>query len=162
MKSFVRITVGGILLAIPAMSMASAITFDGAASQNTELFDPHAGTGNISAPIYFRSYDCRITSQHVTVTVNVPKITVPPVLPPPAILPPVITPPHTPPGNNNPPPTTDGPTTDNDPTPPVNTPDLPPPAAVPLPASSEMAGVGLAFTSMLSWARSRRLARRRA
>jgi hypothetical protein len=170
MKSFVRVTVGGILLAIPAMSLASAITFDGPASQNTAMFNPQgSGSGNTYEPIYYRSYDCRIGGKHVTIpAVIVPKIT-PPVVPPPNNDNPPPSGGNPPPSGGNPPPP--GGSTDSDPVLPVIPLIAPPPppdnpgpssAAVPLPAPSEMAGAGLAVTTVLSWLRSRRQARRSA
>jgi hypothetical protein len=169
MKSFVRIAIGGLLLAVPAVSMGSEITFDGSGSPT---FDPHgSGTQTPMLDYFYRSFECRIGGKHVTITNNVTP-------PPPTV---VITPPNNnppannPPANNppvTPPPVITDPGNPGDPAvvpppvlPPVidnPTPSDPTTAAVPLPAPSEMAGAGLAVTTVLSWVRARRRARRMA
>jgi hypothetical protein len=170
MKSFVGVAIGGLLLAIPAMSMGSEITFNGSGSP---MFDPHgSGTGNLPASFFYRSYDCRIGSPPVTLTHNV----TPPPPPPKIIIPPPNNPGNgnppdngNPPGNNPPgnPPTDSTPIVIVPPAGPTlpdnNPPDVAPTtAAVPLPAPSEMAGMGLAATTVFSWLRARRQARRSA
>jgi hypothetical protein len=160
MKTFLRATAAALFM-LPGICAASSLDYVQSGSQCTVLFDPNGGsTDNLPASFYYRSYNCRIGSKPVVVA-NLH----------------VVTPPSNPGGTTPPPP----PPPTQDVTPPsdggttsiiTNTP--PPPdtgtpsgsggcdghmAAVPLPASSEMAGLGLAVIALASWQRSRSLAR---
>jgi hypothetical protein len=141
MKSLLRAGIAGICLIIPGVSVASTVSFEVTGSGYTLLFDPQGSGPSTLPPSYdYRSYDCRIGSKPTLVVVFTP---------PPKT--------ETFPGDNNPP---AGPKL------PVIQPVIPDPivcptnpAAVPLPASSEMAGAGLAVAAIFSWMRSRRAAR---
>jgi hypothetical protein len=127
---------------IPGVSLASTINFEVTGSNYTLLFDPQgSGPSTLPPSCDYRSYDCRIGKTPVVL------FTPPPVI-------------YTNPTHDNPP--VEPP---KGPTPPTNQPVNPEPtcptdpASVPLPASSEMAGAGLAVAAMFSWMRSRRVAR---
>jgi len=159
MKTFLKISAAGLLLALPAVAGASQVNFEATNPCYTLLFDP-SGCGSTSLPKtgFYRSYNCRIGSVYTP-----PKIT--------------WTPPPTdnkPPGNNDtnqtPPPSNgnnDNPNPTNTPpsnTPPVNPPTDPgtpvcTPASVPAPQSGPMAAVGLGLIGAFSWLRSRRKGR---
>jgi hypothetical protein len=144
MKLSLRTGIAGLCLMIPSVSVASTISFEVTGSQYTLLFDPQGGGPSTLPPSCdYRSYNCRIGQKPVQVV-----FTTPPVI---YTNPIDIKPPGNPPKGPNPP---------------VNQPITPEPivcptdpASVPLPASSEMAGAGLAVAAMFSWIRSRRLAR---
>jgi hypothetical protein len=158
MKKFLGATVAAALFMIPGISAASSLDYVQSGSNYTVMFDPNgSGTDSLPPSFYYRSYDVRRGSKPVVVTDLH-----------------VVTPPSNP-GGTPPPPTQDvtpppsdggTPTVTNNPTPPdTGTPPSDPGgcdghmAAVPVPASSEIAGAGLAVIALASWQRSRRLAR---
>ncbi len=159
MKTFLRATVAAALFMIPGISAASNLDYEQSGSNYTVLFNPNgSGTSNLPKSYFYRSYDCKIGSKPVVV--NNVKVIIPP--PPSGNT----TPPPPPSGNTTPPPGNDTPTITNNPTPPPG--DSTPPiggcdpgtmAAVPLPASSEMAGVGVVVIALASWQKARRHAR---
>jgi hypothetical protein len=138
MKRFLRTGVAGVCLILPGVCAASTINFEVTGSECTLLFDPQ-GSGPSTLPPTgdYRSYDCRIGQTPVPVVVFTP---------PPKI--------ETYPVDNKPP---------ADPNLPVNQPIIAEsptcPASAPAPASSGMAGVGLAVAAFFSRMRARRLAR---
>ncbi len=165
MKTFLCATAAAALLMIPGISAASSLDYEQSGSKYTVLFDPNGpGMDNLPPSFFYRSYDCRIGSKPVVVTdVHV-------IAPPPSGgntgTPPAdtnTTPPQdTSPAGYGPPP----PTIVTPPPPPtdivVNTPgndDGGSATVVPLPASSEMSGAGLAVIVLATWQRARRLAR---
>jgi hypothetical protein len=168
MKTFLRATAAAALLMLPGISIASNLNYEQSGSNYTVLFDPNgSGTSNLPSSFFYRSYDCRIGSVPVVVN-NVHIVTPPPptggTTPPPPTG--GTTPP--PPTNDVTPPDTGGTTPSNTVipsgpsgnTPPYNQGGCDGPmAAVPLPASSEMASVGLVIIALGSWKRSRSLAR---
>jgi hypothetical protein len=138
MKSFLRAGIAGICLIVPGVSVASTVSFEVTGSGYTLMFDPQGSGPSALPPSYdYRSYDCRIGKPIYVVYTPPPKTqTFPPTNNPPAgpklpVIQPVVPDPIICPTN---------------------------PAAVPLPASSEMAGVGLAIAAIFSWMRSRRTA----
>lgn len=139
MKSVLCAGVAGICLILPGISVASTVNFEVTGSGYSVLFDPQ-GSGPCSLPpsYDYRSYDCRIGSKPTYIVFT----------PPPK--------PPTFPANNNPPTDPNLPVTQpiiTEPICPTN------PPAAPLPASSAMAGVGLAITAIFSWMSSLRPAR---
>lgn len=137
MKTFLRISGVGILLMLPGISAAST----------ADLLQ--SGDGGNMTSYFYRSYDCRVGSLPVTITTN------------------VVVPPSNNTGNTNNPNTNSDSTTLTDPTTPSN-PDviiIPPDngdsttTSVPAPASSQMAGAGLALVTAFSWLRARKPAR---
>ncbi|MGD0461970.1 MAG: hypothetical protein ABSB74_05740 [Tepidisphaeraceae bacterium] len=162
MKTFLCATAAAALLMIPGISAASSLDYVQSGSKYTVLFDPNGcGTDNLPPSFYYRSYDCRIGSKPVVVS-DVHVVTAPP-----------NTGGTTPPGTGGTTGSNTGGTTppDTGGTTPTGTtgPTLPPvitgnggggsSPVVPLPASSEMAGVGLAVIALATWHRARRLAR---
>ncbi|HEY1923147.1 MAG TPA: hypothetical protein VGG44_10395 [Tepidisphaeraceae bacterium] len=159
MKTFLRATAAAALLMLPGISLASNLDYVQSGSNYQVLFDPNgSGTNNLPKSFFYRSYDCRIGSKPVVIN-NIHIVTPPsnnggttPPAPPTSD----ITPPDTggttpsgvtpPPGNNNPPPHNPGGCDGNM-------------AAVPVPASAEMAGAGLVMIALASWRRSRNVAR---
>ena len=161
MKTFLKISAAGILLALPAVAGASQVNFETTNPCYTLLFDPSGcGSSNLPKTGFYRSYNCRIGSVYTP-----PKIVC--ITPPPSN--------NKPSGNNNqtPPPTNgnnnDNTNTNNNPpdnNPPCNPPVTPPtndpvstPASVPAPQSGAMAAVGLGLLGAFRWLRSRRQAR---
>jgi hypothetical protein len=142
MKSLFRAGLAGICLMLPAASFASTIDFEVTGSGYSVMFDPQ-GNGPSELPLAYtyRSYDCRIGSKPVFVVFTPPKTNPnPPVIhntPPSNPEPPIVTPPIVTPPDGNP----------------------TCPAAVPLPPSSQMAGVGVVLAAIGAWVRSRRVAR---
>lgn len=161
MKTLLRATAAAALLMLPGISMASNLDYTQSGSNYQVLFDPSgSGTKNLPPSFFYRSYDCRIGRKPVVVN-NIHIVT-------PPSNPGGTTPPPPPPTNDIIPPDPGG-TTPAGVTPPPDGGNTPPynghggcdgpMAAVPLPASSEMAGLGLAGIALASWQRSRKLAR---
>jgi hypothetical protein len=158
MKTSLRAIAAAALLMLPGISMASTLDYEQSGSKYTVLFDPNgSGGSNLPSSFFYRSYDCRIGSKPVVV--NDVHIVIPP---PPAG---GTTPP--PPTNDITPPDSGGTNPSGTTIPPGNGGNTPPytnpggcdgPMAVPLPASSEMAGAGLVVIALASWKRSRSLA----
>jgi hypothetical protein len=160
MKTFLRATAAAALFMIPGISAASSLDYVQSGSNYTVMFDPNgSGTDSLPPSFYYRSYDVRRGGKPVVVTDLH-----------------VVTPPSNP-GGTPPPPTQDvTPPPSDGGTTPIITNTTPPPdtgtttssgsgkcdgnmAAVPAPASSEIAGAGLAVIALASWQRSRRQAR---
>ncbi len=158
MKTFLRSSAAALLLALPAVSVASQVNFSASGYPAG-----NASGGDMPSNSFYRSYDCRLGTEPPAPQVVITK--------------PVY---HDVTGDNKgtgskgsptvPPVTTVITSTTND-TPPANDPVvtdpvIPPPndpvgvqtttASVPLPAPGEMAGIGIAATMALSWLRSRR------
>jgi hypothetical protein len=157
MKTLLGATAVGLLLMLPGISTASSLQYEQSGSSYTVLFNPNGhGTASLPPSYFYRSYDCRIGSKPVTIT------TLDVVVPPSG---------GTPNGGGTPPPPTNTITTDTITPPPPSDPgpDILPvvtqcegdsgTASVPQPASSQMAGVGLAAIALFSWMRARRGAR---
>ena len=151
MKMFLRATAAAALFLAPGISAASTLDYVQNGSGYTVLFNPNGpGMDNLPPSFFYRSYNCRIGSKPVVITdIHVvpppPKTYVPP--PPPSD------------GGNTPPITIDVPPPSDGITTPPGCDDGGSTASVPLPASSEMAGAGLAAVALASWYRARRLAR---
>jgi hypothetical protein len=164
MKTFLKITAAGILLALPAVAGASQVNFEATNPCYTLLFDP-SGCGSSQLPRtgFYRSYNCQIGSPYT----------------PPKIVLNTTPPPDNKPGGNNgsnqtPPPNNGGNNNGNT-NPPDNTPPCNPPAdptnpvitppvntpvsSIPAPQSGPMAAVGLGLIGAFGWLRSRRQAR---
>jgi hypothetical protein len=155
MRKLLLACAGGALMSLPAICGASTVTFEGT---NTLLFDPRGcSPSNLPSTCFYRAYDCRIGG----------KFTLPEV---------VYTTPGSddkgPKGGDNTPPQQNFPTNKPPCNPPQdNVPVIPPQggdscpphhgqcAAVPVPDSAAMGGIGVAAMTLLTWLRARRQAR---
>jgi hypothetical protein len=158
MKTLLRATAAAALFMLPGISMASSLDYTQSGSNYQVFFDPNgSGTNSLPPSYFYRSYDSKIGSKPVVV--NNIHIVTPPAPPTGGTTPPPPTIDITPPDTGGTTPAGVTPPPDGGNTPPYNNGGCDGPMAVPLPASSEMAGLGLVVIALASWKRSRSLAR---